>query len=86
MYAAVSALVAGCAREAAPPRRSPRPASPIVISSEPDTFSTVDPFRSPVIFRFSERISERPSAGTLDQAVVVSPASARCGCHTVAKG
>ena len=35
----------------------------------------MEPFRSPVTLRFSERISERPSAGTLDQAVVVSPTS-----------
>ena len=65
----------GCAREASPPGGPPDRLPPIVIASEPDTFSTVEPFRSPVTFRFSERISERPSAGTLDQAVVVSPTS-----------
>lgn len=68
-------LAAGCAREAAPPGGPPDRLPPIVILSEPDTFSTVEPFRSPVSVRFSERISERPSAGTLDQAVVVSPVS-----------
>lgn len=71
----VGALAAGCAREATPPGGPPDRLPPIVILSEPDTFSTVEPFRSPVTLRFSERISERPSAGTLDQAVVVSPAS-----------
>ena len=69
------ALMAGCAREATPPGGPEDRLPPIVILSEPDTFSTVEPFRSPVTLRFSERISERPSAGTLDQSVVVSPAS-----------
>ncbi|MDE0075718.1 MAG: Ig-like domain-containing protein [Gammaproteobacteria bacterium] len=73
--ALLGALMAGCAREATPPGGPPDRLPPIVILSEPDTFSTVEPFRSPVTLRFSERISERPSAGTLDQSVVVSPAS-----------
>lgn len=73
--ALLGALMAGCAREATPPGGPPDRLPPIVILSEPDTFATVEPFRSPVTFRFSERISERPGAGTLDQAVVVSPAS-----------
>ncbi len=73
--AVLGALLSGCAREATPPGGPPDRLPPIVILSEPDTFSTVEPFRSPVTLRFSERISERPSAGTLDQSVVVSPAS-----------
>ncbi len=73
--ALLGALMSGCAREATPPGGPPDRLPPIVILSEPDTFSTVEPFRSPVTLRFSERISERPSAGTLDQSVVVSPAS-----------
>ena len=73
--ALLGALTPGCAREAAPPGGPTDRLPPIVILSEPDTFSTVEPFRSPVTLRFSERISERPSAGTLDQSVVVSPAS-----------
>lgn len=73
--ALLGALMVGCAREATPPGGPPDRLPPIVILSEPDTFSTVEPFRSPVTLRFSERISERPSAGTLDQSVVVSPAS-----------
>ena len=73
--ALLGSLMSGCAREATPPGGPPDRLPPIVILSEPDTFSTVEPFRSPVTLRFSERISERPSAGTLDQSVVVSPAS-----------
>ncbi len=75
LCALLGPLVAGCAREATPPGGPPDRLPPIVILSDPDTFSTVEPFRSPVTLRFSERISERPSAGTLDQAVVVSPTS-----------
>lgn len=75
VLALLGVLMAGCAREATPPGGPPDRLPPIVILSEPDTFSTVEPFRSPVTLRFSERISERPSAGTLDQSVVVSPAS-----------
>ena len=71
----LGALMSGCAREATPPGGPPDRLPPIVILSEPDTFSTVEPFRAPVTLRFSERISERPSSGTLDQSVVVSPAS-----------
>jgi len=71
----LGALLSGCAREATPPGGPPDRLPPIVILSEPDTFSTVEPFRSPVTLRFSERISERPSLGTLDQSVVVSPSS-----------
>ena len=67
--------MSACAREATPPGGPPDRLPPIVILSEPDTFSTVEPFRAPVTLRFSERISERPSSGTLDQSVVVSPAS-----------
>ncbi len=75
LAAAACALAGGCAREAEPPGGPPDRLPPIVVSSEPDTFSVVEPFRSPVVLRFSERISERPSTGTLDQAVVVSPSS-----------
>ena len=75
LLSAALGAVAGCAREGTPPGGPPDRLPPIIISSEPDTFSMVEPFRSPVTFRFSERISERPGAGTLDQSVVVSPVS-----------
>ena len=70
---AVLLLALACARQGAPPGGPQDRLSPIVASSEPDTFATVEPFRSPVKIRFSERISERTAAGPLDQAVVVSP-------------
>jgi len=46
---------------------------PYVVSTRPDTFAVVEPFRDAVVFRFSERISEQPAGGTLDAAAVVSP-------------
>jgi hypothetical protein len=45
----------------------------MVVSTWPDTFETIEPTRDPVLIRFSERISERPTTGRLDDVVVVSP-------------
>jgi hypothetical protein len=45
----------------------------MVISTRPDTFQTIEPTRDPVVFTFSERISERPTQGRIGEAVVVSP-------------
>ena len=46
---------------------------PVVIETLPDTFAVVEPGVREFSFRFNERISERPSAGQLDAAVVISP-------------
>ncbi len=46
---------------------------PYVIETVPDTFSVVEPGLRDIFIRFSERISERASGGTLNDAVVVSP-------------
>lgn len=46
---------------------------PYVIETVPDTFSVVEPGLRDISIRFSERISERASGGTLNDAVVVSP-------------
>ena len=50
---------------------------PYVVESVPDTFATVPDSVElrEFEFRFSERISERPSSGVMDNAVVVSPAA-----------
>jgi hypothetical protein len=45
----------------------------VVVSTEPDTFAMVGEFRGPVRFRFDERVSERTTSGTMDEAVLVSP-------------
>lgn len=67
-------LVAGCARQSAPPGGPEDRRPPVVVRTIPDTFATVtEPFRGPVRFLFDERISERVSSGSLDDAVLVSP-------------
>jgi len=45
----------------------------MVVSTWPDTFATIEPSRDPAVIRFSERISERPTVGRLNDAVLVSP-------------
>ena len=44
-----------------------------MIGTVPDTFEVVEEFRGPVRFDFDERISERITGGTLDDAVMISP-------------
>jgi hypothetical protein len=66
-------LVGACARQGAPPGGPEDRRPPVVVSTEPDTFAVMAGFRGPVRFRFDERISERPGAGTYDDAVLVSP-------------
>jgi hypothetical protein len=46
----------------------------VIVSTDPEPFAVLtEPFRGPVRFRFDERVSERVSGGTLDDAVLVSP-------------
>jgi len=67
-------LVGACARQGAPPGGPEDRRPPVVVATEPDTFAVLtESFDGPVVFRFDERISERPSTGTLDEAVLVSP-------------
>jgi hypothetical protein len=47
----------------------------MVVSTWPDTFEVIEPTRKPVVIRYSTRLSERPTEGTLDNAVLVSPAT-----------
>ena len=80
MAAALAAVgvawVAACARQGAPPGGPVDKRPPVVIGTSPDTFAHVEtPFRGPVVFRFDERISERPGSGSLDDAVFVSPST-----------
>lgn len=50
----------------------------MVVATVPDTFAVLaEPFRGPVEFLFDERVSERVSGGSLDQAVLVSPRTGR---------
>lgn len=45
----------------------------MVVSTWPDTFEIIEATRDPAVITFSERISERPTAGRLGDAVLVSP-------------
>ena len=47
---------------------------PVVVETVPDTFAVVEPGVREFFFRFNERISERPSNGQMNNAVVISPA------------
>lgn len=74
------ALVAACALVAVACGRRDIPSGgpedrfpPFVVETMPDTFATIEPGDLSIRFRFSERISERPSGGRLRDAVVVSP-------------
>ncbi len=68
-------LFAACARPEAPPGGPEDLFPPYVIETTPDTFAVVEAGVSEVHFRFSERISERPANGNLNDAVVVSPST-----------
>lgn len=68
-------FAAACARPEAPPGGPEDLFPPYVIETTPDTFAVVEPGVSEVHFRFSERISERPANGNLNDAVVVSPST-----------
>ncbi|MGW8267765.1 MAG: Ig-like domain-containing protein [Longimicrobiales bacterium] len=78
LLAALSLLVgvlhtSGCARPGRPSGGPEDRIPPMVIDTRPDTFRTIDPTRDPVVFTFSERISERPTQGRMSEAVLVSP-------------
>ena len=67
-------LLLACAQLEMPPGGPEDRFPPYVIETLPDTFAVVEPGVREIFIRFSERISERAAGGTLDDAVVVSPA------------
>jgi hypothetical protein len=73
LAASTVGVVGACARQGAPPGGPQDRRPPVVVTTVPDTFAVDSTFRGPVRFDFDERISERPSSGTLDGAVLVSP-------------
>ena len=78
--AAVAVGLAGsCARTGAPPGGDLDFYPPVVIRTTPDTFETLEAFDGPLVIEFSERISERTVSGTLDDAVLISPALGEVG-------
>ncbi|MBT8396102.1 MAG: Ig-like domain-containing protein, partial [Gemmatimonadetes bacterium] len=66
-------LVAACARPVGPSGGPRDVIPPMIASTWPDTFATIEPTRDPVKIVFSERISERPTEGRMNNAVLVSP-------------
>lgn len=76
-FAGFTLLVAAeaCARAEAPSGGPEDRFPPYVIETVPDTFAIVEPGLREIRFCFSERISERPADGRLNDAVVVSPAT-----------
>ncbi len=71
--ALLTGLAGACAQQGQPPGGPEDRRPPVVVSTEPDTFAMLGEFRGPVRFRFDERISERTTSGTMDDAVIVSP-------------
>ncbi len=64
---------ATCAQPESPPGGPEDLVPPVVLETTPDTFAFVEPGVREFHVRFNERISERPRAGQLDDAVVISP-------------
>ena len=69
----VAAAVLGCARQGSPSGGPRDVRGPVVIATEPAPNALVEDLATVIRFRFSERVSERPARGTLNDAVLVSP-------------
>ena len=68
-----TAGVGACARQGAPPGGPEDLRPPVVADVSPEPFTMVEAGAGRMRVRFSERISERPETGTLDDVVTVSP-------------
>jgi len=66
-------LFGACARPGSPSGGPRDIIPPMIASTWPDTFATIEATRDPVKIVFSERISERTTQGTMNNAVQVSP-------------
>jgi hypothetical protein len=73
--AALAGLALACARPGTPRGGPEDRRPPVVIEAEPAPLARVDDPAATIRFRFSERISERPARGLLDDAVIVSPST-----------
>ena len=69
----VAAVCLGCARQGSPSGGPRDVLPPVVIATDPAPNSMVDDLGVVISFRFSERVSERPAQGILNDAVMVSP-------------
>ena len=75
LAAAVLVWAAACARPGSPRGGPEDRRPPVVVAAVPAPRARVDDPAAVIRFQFSERISERPVRGTLDEAVLVSPAT-----------
>jgi hypothetical protein len=66
-------FTSSCARPVAPTGGPRDVIPPMITSTWPEPFEVIEPTRDPVKIVFNERISERPTEGSLDNAVSVSP-------------
>ena len=66
-------LASSCAQQGAPPGGPEDLRPPIVVRTVPDTFELLGTLDGSIRIEFDERISERSSSGTLDDAVIISP-------------
>ena len=69
----VTAAGLGCARQGSPSGGPRDVLPPVVIATDPAPNSLVEDLGIVIRFRFSERVSERPARGVLNDAVMVSP-------------
>jgi hypothetical protein len=76
-------VASACARQGAPTGGPEDRRPPVVIATSPAPFDTVRDLNAPIRFEFDERISERPSSGTLEELVTISP---RSGVVRVSRG
>jgi hypothetical protein len=66
-------LFSACARPASPPGGPRDLIPPMIASTWPAPFEVIEATRDPVKIAFSERLSESPTQGSLDNAVLISP-------------
>jgi len=71
--ALAAAGVAACANQGAPPGGQQDLRPPVVVRTEPAPFAVVTEPDTRIRFHFDERVSESVNAGSLDEAVTVSP-------------
>ena len=69
----VAAASLSCARQGSPSGGPPDVLPPVVIATDPAPNSLVEDLGVVISFRFSERVSERPARGIMNDAVMVSP-------------
>lgn len=70
----VALLGLSCARQGRIPGGPPDRVPPIVVAVEPEPETIVHDWDGPIRIEFNERISERGAEGSLDDAILVSPA------------